>query len=355
MKPAVGTLISSHVLVSLPKDIGRLYQKSQFGQPMSGNELRLNLIESAFLLEENKLIIYKDTKKIDFATLFALAIKQDESFENKYLVFREMRKRGIQTRDAHQDDFTFVCYRKDNESSEVISFFICVYSERQKPSLFQLRKLIQVAEQNHGFLWLGIVDEEGDVTYYETSIVTPKGENKNKKYKPSIGVFLSNRVLLFQEDTSTLLHRNEFYGRPFANGLQLSHVEALYLMKNDMLTCINLKDNQMLSKDEFKNRILQTQSDLDLRYKVYTDLKHNGLIVKTGFKFGTHFRAYMKEPFHSHAEFIIHAIDASYETQWSEISRAVRLAHAVNKTLLFALIDENENKPEYVSIGRLRP
>jgi len=354
MKPAIGILKSPHIIVSKPKDVGRLFQKSQFGQPTAENYLKLNYIESAFLLEEEKIIIYKDDKTIDFAALISIAIKDDELFEDKYLVFRELRKRGIQTRIANQDEFTFVCTKKDNDFEDEKTYYICVFSERQKPSLFQLKQLITAAERFHGFLWIGIVDEEGDITYYETNIVFPKGENKHGSYKPAIGVFLSNRVLIFEEEIGKRLHTNEFFGRPFADGLQLSHVEALYLMNNDMLTCVDLAQDKIISKEEFIQKASQKQVDLPLRYQVFMDLKKQGLIVKTGFKFGTHFRAYMKEPFRSHAEYIIHAIDESYETQWSEISRAVRLAHAVNKTLLFALITDQE-KPQYISLLRLRP
>ena len=344
----------SFVFVSKPKDIGRLFQKSQFGQPNSDNQLKLNYIESAFLLEEDKINIYKNDQKIDFATLISIAIKDDELFEDKYLVFRELRKRGIQTRITDKEEFTFICTKKENDSDDEKTYYICVFSERQKPSLFQLKTLINAAERFNGFLWLGIVDEEGDITYYETNIVLPKGENKYKNYEPTTGVFLSNRVLIFREEIGKILHTNEFFGRPFADGLQLSHVEALYLMNNEMLTCVDPIYNRTISREEFIHKASQKQADLSLRYLVFKDLKKQGLIVKTGFKFGTHFRAYMKEPFRSHAEYIIHAIDESYETQWSEISRAVRLAHAVNKTLLFALITDQE-KPEYVSLLRLRP
>ena len=82
-------------------------------------------------------------------------------------------------------------------------------------------------------------------------------------------------------------------------------------------------------------------------------MKKNGLIVKTGFKFGSHFRAYTKKPGETHAEYLIHAVNADFKSLWSEISRAVRLAHSVNKEIIFAKV--NKNYIDYIKFGRLRP
>jgi len=79
------------------------------------------------------------------------------------------------------------------------------------------------------------------------------------------------------------------------------------------------------------------------------------MIVKTGFKFGTHFRAYTKSPHKSHAEYLIHGVTDSFTTSWAEISRAVRLAHSVNKTFAFAIYTSNRKKITYISLSRLRP
>ena len=82
-------------------------------------------------------------------------------------------------------------------------------------------------------------------------------------------------------------------------------------------------------------------------------MKKRGLIVKTGFKFGAHFRAYTKKPDETHAEYLIHAVDKKFKRMWAEISRAVRLAHSVNKEITFARVEENNI--DYIRFGRLRP
>ena len=89
------------------------------------------------------------------------------------------------------------------------------------------------------------------------------------------------------------------------------------------------------------------------KLKVFKDLKKRGLLVKTGFKFGTHFRAYTKSPNQAHAEYLIHILGEKNKSYWSEISRAVRLAHSVNKEICFALF--KQDKIKYLKFGRLRP
>ncbi len=59
-----GKFIDEKIIIEKPKEIGRLFNKSHFGNPVSGNKLELDLIESCFLLDEEKISITKDgTKK----------------------------------------------------------------------------------------------------------------------------------------------------------------------------------------------------------------------------------------------------------------------------------------------------
>ena len=86
---------------------------------------------------------------------------------------------------------------------------------------------------------------------------------------------------------------------------------------------------------------------------MYDDLRERGLVVKTGFKYGTHFRAYDQDPGREHARFLVHAVPRDHETSWPELSRAVRLAHGVRKELVFGAADEAG--VEYIELERLRP
>jgi tRNA-intron endonuclease, archaea type len=354
MKPAKGYLQSTHVIVTDNKDIGRLFQKSSFGIPVKNNKLKLNLIEAVFLIEEKRLNIFDEDENISFDELISYASNLDRFFEEKYLVFRDLRKRGLQVKLSTDVHFTFYYEKKGEQTNEFCVHQIIVISEREIPSLFYLQTMVTYAIKRDSTLWIGLVDEEGDITYYALEIQNLKGNNPSHHYDHVKGIMLSNRVVIFDTDVSDHLHNREFFGKPFGQGLQLSLVEALYLSKQKILTCFLASNPTPLSDKDMRKEISERQHDIHLRYPVFSDLKQRGLIVKTGFKFGTHFRAYQHSPFRSHAEFLIYTIDKNYQTQWPEISRAVRLAHGVNKTLIYAFIKKNR-PPFYMSITRIRP
>jgi tRNA-intron endonuclease len=66
-----------------------------------------------------------------------------------------------------------------------------------------------------------------------------------------------------------------------------------------------------------------------------------------------HFRAYTKKPDVTHAEYLVHVVEKKFKSVWAEISRAVRLAHSVNKEIVFARLDGKNI--DYIRLGRLRP
>ncbi len=69
-------------------------------------------------------------------------------------------------------------------------------------------------------------------------------------------------------------------------------------------------------------------------------MKGKGLLVKTGFKYGSHFRAYEGDPSKQHARYLVHAVPEDYTAMWPEVSRAVRLAHGVKKEILLGRVTD---------------
>jgi len=344
-----GDLIKNKIIVKKSKDVGRLYNKSSFGKPIINNQLELNILEGVFLLGDSKINIYSNKKEVSFRDLIKLAAEKITGFESKYLVFRDLRYRGFAVKLFDDKDFDLCIEEKD----DVKAHFISVFSERYNFDVVKTKNSIEASKGKNGDLWFAIVDEEGDITYYDVSLVDIKGKIKRYKYSKDTGILLENRIVIFNEKLAKSLLDKEFYGKPFGNGLQFSMVEALYLMEKGVIDIKEKAIGEKLSFNEFKKIIAKSQPDIDDRLFVFKDLKKRGLIVKTGFKFGAHFRAYTKRPDETHAEYLIHVVKRSYNSIWAEMSRAVRLAHSVNKDIVFARIDGK--KIDYIKIGRLRP
>jgi len=355
MQKTSGELVDNKIIVKKPKDIGRLYSKSHFGETTHGNKLILDLIEGIFLLDEEKLRLFQDGDEIDLQDLVKISAGQIPHFEIKYLIFRNLRKRGHAVKlNKENKEYDFYILKDGNNSKESKKIcFISTFSERDIMGINKIKRSIRTASNLNGDLWFAIVDEEGDITYYDVSMPDVKGKISEHKFSKTTGILLENRTVIFDKKMAEKLLEKEFYGKPFGNGLQLSMVESLYLLEKKVVDIQDVAKGKNFSPRQFKDLIQKTQPDINLRFTVFTDLKKRGLIVKTGFKFGAHFRAYTKKPGETHAEYLIHVVDKKFKSTWAEISRAVRLAHSVNKEIFFARV--SGNKIDYIKLGRLRP
>ena len=164
------------------------------------------------------------------------------------------------------------------------------------------------------------MDGDGDLTYYMVEEEEPKGE-RNDKINLKNPYPAGDRVFLL-EDFQDL----KTYGKKEGLFAHLSNYEARYL-------------------DEELNVNIDEEV-----YEVYEDLKNRGLVVKSGFKYGTHFRAYLKS-LEEHSKYLIHVVASEEDMQ--KVSRAVRVSHGVRKELLLAR--KVDGKIRYLSVSWIRP
>jgi tRNA-intron endonuclease len=136
------------------------------------------------------------------------------------------------------------------------------------------------------------------------------------------------------------------------DGLQLSIIEALYLMEKGKLE-VKLDSGDLSIDNLFK--IIRKQGSFT-NYIVYRDLRNRGYIVKTGFKYGSEFRLYErgKSPGDGHSNYLVKVANENSEFLMSDLSSYVRVAHGVNKKLLFAVVDD-ENDITYYNVEWTRP
>ncbi|PNX53144.1 MAG: tRNA-intron lyase [Thermoplasmata archaeon M9B2D] len=346
-----GELVNNYIIIKKARDIGRLYNKSHMGTLQKSGSLQLNLLEGLLLLDENKMILFQNKKQVNLSQLLKLAIQQIPDFETKYLVFKNLRNRGHAI--TLIDDDAHISFRKlKTEETTLTSCAIATFSERDTLDIDQIQRYIRKFTKKNNALWFALVDEEGDLTYYDVSEITLKGDISEQKYPAGQCILLKNRLIVFDKKLSGLLLQKEFFGKPFGELLQISFVEAIYLLEKGVLE-IRTSDGKHLSKQKCLYLMQEHQPDIQQRLLVFKDLKQRGLLVKTGFKFGAHFRAYTKQPHQTHAEYLIHVVEKGFTSIWSDISRAVRLAHSVNKEFVFACVDGAS--VSYIKLGRLRP
>jgi tRNA-intron endonuclease len=164
------------------------------------------------------------------------------------------------------------------------------------------------------------------------------------------------KVMVWEEAQANQLYQRGSYGKPLTGGkLQLAPVEALYLIDIGKL-CVVDEDGKKLSYKELFNRFSEKDPELLLKNSAYADLRSRGYVVKTGLKFGSHFRVYERgeRPGDAHSKFLVHAVPEGFKVTSTELARAVRLAHSVKKKIFWAIVDD-EGDITYYSIARERP
>ncbi|MEM2935098.1 MAG: tRNA-intron lyase [Candidatus Thermoplasmatota archaeon] len=300
---------------------------------------RISLIEACYLLEKGKIEIEKDGKRIDFEDFLKYAVSVFNDFEIKYLVYRDLRERGY----IAEIDEDFLLYERGKKSPAEPSFIVKAISERAN---FKIKDVIDWLLQNEKKIVIGIVDEEGDLTYYLIKFFEIKSDIKKEFYEGDI-VVLNDRSVIFDEQLINKV-REEGIGRDFGKYVQLSLMETAYMAKNGANL---IKDGDKISFEDFMKKVKSIQPDIKERLKVYEDLKNKGKLPKTGFKFGSHFRVY-EGKIQEHAPYLVHVIKNNYTATWAEVSRAVRLAQSVKKEMIFAVVGK---EIKYIRIKRITP
>jgi len=346
--------LTKDVVVAGKQAINELYNVGYYGRP-KGDILELTLIEAAFLLYRNRIDIELDGEMLDFADFFKIASMRQQYFELKYIVYKDLRERGLYVQPSVTD---FRIYpRGGHPGKTAAKSFVYVRTERIPMPLRDLMKSLNAALNVRKQMILAIVDEESDITFYEVKSVNPKGEMD--EIYPDItaeATLLEERVIVWDSDASSTLFEHGFYGKMLDDSrLQLSFVESRYLLENGIIEIHDRESDAVLDIDEFSNRASAIEPEFLSKYKVYEDLRNRGLVPKTGFKFGTHFRLYSqvkslkKMP---HSENLVHTISPDHEFALPVMSRAIRVANSVRKHMLFAV--QSEKGVEYVDIGRIK-
>lgn len=351
--PMAGELRGDRVVVEDPSEGSTLHNRGSFGEPQPGGGLSLDLLEAVYLVESERLEVLRGRKPVTLQELFRAASASMEAFEIRYLVYRDLRQRGYVV-EAREGPVDFQVYPRGGAPRKTpAKYWVRAMSER---AVFDLAEIIERAEEAASVrktLLLGLVDEESDLTYYSVREAHPRGHRPPGR--PAGGIvahFLGDRSVVIEEDRATALHEAGFFGKMVGRRLQLSLLETAYLAKSGAIVVRNADTDREIRLARLIREARAVQPDFELRLQAYEDLTARGVITKTGFKYGAHFRAYEGDPEAHHAKYLVHVVPKGHRGAWPEISRAVRLAHGVKKQILFGEVGADVR---YVKLERVRP
>lgn len=145
-----------------------------------------------------------------------------------------------------------------------------------------------------------------------------------------VGKEIYERYWLGQFGTYKAAHRGKIS--------KLDIYETLFLLKRGNLRLRNSKF------DDVWNAADERIKYFDDMYSVYEDWRSRGYVIKSGFKFGTHFRIYVPgaSPIRDndewiHSKHVVHVFSRKSKMIISEWARAIRVAHSVKKTFILAI------------------
>ena len=171
------------------------------------------------------------------------------------------------------------------------------------------------------------------------------------------GEIKEERIVVWDLDKGRNLFNTGWYGKIVEDRLELSLVEAAYLLEKK-----KLKIKKFTFK-KFFNHAMKIDKRFNVRYIVYKDIRERGLPIRTGFKFGCDFRVYERgvkpmkrgpKTAKEHTKWVVFAVPEDYTCSFQELSRAVRLAHNIRANMLWAIVD-NDSDVTYYEIKFISP
>ncbi|HIH32155.1 TPA: tRNA-intron lyase [Candidatus Woesearchaeota archaeon] len=166
---------NERVIADVSDESRELFNQSRYGTVLESGKLQLSLLEALYLMEKNKLEL-RDArnKSLDFESLLKKATKLEPTFWIRYCVFKDMRNRGYIIKTALKFGADFRVYDRGIKPGEDHARWI-IYPVHEGSTLtwYEFAAKNRVAHSTKKRLMMGIVDDEGDVTYYEIRWMKP--------------------------------------------------------------------------------------------------------------------------------------------------------------------------------------
>lgn len=268
--------------------------KEGFYGKLENGCMEIHPIEALYLMNIRNMTLIDNYSPVSFIKLAEISSKEPRLFA-RYNIFRDWRDRGIIL------DFPWRMNLRDFGRSPTVKYPSRkseLPSER-KSLLYFSEDMVSIAEYSEELkeffeeLWFG-----------------------------QVGVYKQH-------------HRDKI--------IKLDFIETLFLAKNGF-DVREAKTGNVIAFENLMESARSRRPDAEALFDVYEDWRSRGFILKTGFKFGTHFRLYFPgaSPVRStgdwlHSKHVIHVFPKDARMIMSEWARAVRVAHSVRKTFIMAI------------------
>lgn len=344
------------VLFAEPGEASQVYGKGFFGTPTRDGAVTLDRFEAVYLAEMARIeLTDAASRPLEWPIAYRRAVRVDPDFPVRYLVYRDLRQRGYVVRSSPPPVAFTVLPRGGTLHKTPSRYWVEALSERVPFDLARLFDLADRAQSAKKVLLLGLVDEESDLTYYRVRRPAPNGAlPATPLARPTEGWLSEDRVMVHAPDAVEELGKTLAYGSRVGARLELSLLEAAYLVDTGQLTLRDSRTSRPVPRDRLARRARRLDPHFFERLAAYRELRGRRLVVKTGFKYGAHFRAYPRNPEHAHARYLVQAVPSTHVAAWPEIAGGVRVAQGVRKEFVVAGVAPDATV-RFLSLERVRP
>jgi tRNA-intron endonuclease len=156
-------------------DARALFTKSQFGAVLDDGRVQLSALESAYLIAKKRLVLVDSKNKVlPLDKFISKARRKDKSFWTRYAAFKDLRDRGYIVKTALKFGADFRVYDRGVKPGEDHAKWIAYpVSEHDTLNWREFASKNRVAHSTKKNLLLCIVDDEGDVSYWQVGWLKP--------------------------------------------------------------------------------------------------------------------------------------------------------------------------------------
>jgi len=165
----IKTYIIGEVFSSTSAEAFSTYEKSRWGEK-EGNKINYSGVEVLYLVEFGKMQVFLNGKEVGFEGVMKRLVKRDKKIKIKYMVFRDLRRKGYIVKTALKFGAEFRIYDKGvKPGQEHARWVVFSVAESEKINWHEFAAKNRVAHSTKKNLLIAVVDDEGEVIYYEVS------------------------------------------------------------------------------------------------------------------------------------------------------------------------------------------
>ena len=152
--------------------INDLHYNRHYGRIENG-KLILHPVEALYLVYTGKLEVYDNDKKLSFEDIVKRLSHNDEKLWIRFLVYMDLRRRGLIALPLKGRDITFLLYSRGADVNyDAAKYLVYAVSEGVRIDFRDLARIAEEARRSRKEVILAVMDRQGEIAYYSMNTIS---------------------------------------------------------------------------------------------------------------------------------------------------------------------------------------